>query len=159
MKQKILVVDDDYEIIELIELTLSRANFAIDSATSGKEAIKKVKEIKPNLIILDLGLPDISGWEVCKILKKHTITKLIPIVLLTGEYTESTDMVKGLASGADDYMTKPFDPDVLLARVKAILRRISYQGEPEEILKHKDITLNLTSHTVLVGNKPVKNNS
>ena len=156
MKQKIFIVDDDDTIVELIKEILIKERYDVSVAYNGKDAINKINSNKPNLIILDLNLPDITGWEVCHVLKKHTQTKFIPIILLTGKYITGNDISRGLLSGADDYITKPFNSDVLIARIKALLRRMSYRGETEEVIKHKNIIIDVTTHTLLVNNKPLK---
>jgi len=156
MRQEILIIDDDRPLAELIKEILSKEGFGVSVSHTGKDALKEITANKPNLIILDLGLPDITGWEVCQVLKKHTQTKFIPIILLTGKYISGNDTARGLLSGADDYITKPFNSDVLIARIKALLRRMSYRGETEEVIKHKNIIIDVTTHTLLVNNKPLK---
>ncbi|MBI5574580.1 MAG: response regulator [Elusimicrobia bacterium] len=124
--KKILIVDDDKEIRELISETLKKEGFSSVLAKDADECFKKLKENKhspPDLIILDLNLPGVSGWDVCKILKKEKETQTIPVIMCTGYYKSSSEIVFGFQHGVDDYVTKPFNPNVLLARIKAILRR------------------------------------
>lgn len=125
--KKILVVDDEFHIQELIKYNLELSGFIVETADSGEMAIRKIKDELPDLIILDLMLPGIDGLEVCKRLKSDKTTKAIPIIMLTAK-TEEFDKVLGLELGADDYMTKPFSVRELTARAKALFRRIS----PEE---------------------------
>ncbi|PIZ12890.1 MAG: DNA-binding response regulator [Elusimicrobia bacterium CG_4_10_14_0_8_um_filter_37_32] len=156
MKQKIFIVDDDDTIVDLIKAILIKEKYEVSVAYNGKDAINKINSDRPNLIILDLNLPDLTGWEVCQVLKKHAQTKFIPVILLTGKYITGNDISRGLLSGGDDYITKPFNLDVLVARIKALLRRMSYRGETEEVIKHKNIIIDVTTHTLLVNDKPPK---
>lgn len=153
-KQKILVVDDEPDLVELVKDVLERNNYLVISARNADIAIKKVRESNPDLIILDLNLPGIGGIEVCRILKRDKKTNSIPIIMLTVKSTE-TDKIAGLEAGADDYMTKPFSTGELVARVKAVLRRILYVGEQGEVLVSGDIRLDSTEHTVYVKNEPI----
>jgi len=153
-KEKILVVDDEPDLVELVKDVLERNDYSVISAGNADLAIKKVRQSKPDLIILDLNLPGIGGIEVCRILKRDKKTSSIPIIMLTVKSTE-TDKIAGLEAGADDYMTKPFSTGELVARVKAVLRRILYVGEQKEVLVSGDIRLDSTEHMVYVKNKPI----
>ncbi|MFB0528210.1 MAG: response regulator transcription factor, partial [bacterium] len=153
-KQKILVVDDEPDLVELVKDVLERNNYFVISARNADLAIKKVRESKPDLIILDLNLPGIGGIEVCRILKRDRRTSSIPIIMLTVKSTE-TDKIAGLEAGADDYMTKPFSTAELVARTRAVLRRILYAGEPGEVLVSGDIRLDSTEHMVYVKDEQI----
>lgn len=153
-KQKILVVDDEPDLVELVKDVLERNNYFVISARNADLAIKKVKESNPDLIILDLNLPGIGGIEVCRILKRDKKTSSIPIIMLTVKSTE-TDKIAGLEAGADDYMTKPFSTAELVARTRAVLRRILYAGEPGEALVSGEIRLDSTEHMVYVMDKKI----
>ncbi|MFB0527004.1 MAG: response regulator [bacterium] len=153
-KQKILVVDDEPDLVELVKDVLERNNYFVISARNADLAIKKVRESKPDLIILDLNLPGIGGIEVCRILKRDRKTSSIPIIMLTVKSTE-TDKIAGLEAGADDYMTKPFSTAELVARTRAVLRRILYAGEPGEVLVSGDIRLDSTEHMVYVKDEQI----
>ena len=153
-KQKILVVDDEPDLVELVKDVLERNDYSVISARNADLAIKKVRESKPDLIILDLNLPGIGGIEVCRILKEDRKTSSIPIIMLTVKSTE-TDKIAGLEAGADDYMTKPFSTAELVARTRAVLRRILYAGEPGEVLVSGDIRLDSTEHIVYVKDKQI----
>ncbi|MDA7857888.1 response regulator transcription factor [bacterium] len=153
---KILTIDDDKRIIQLIKATLEKENFKVISAKSADEGIEKAREAKPELILLDLMLPGVGGLELCRILKQDKDTAFIPIVILTGVYVKPENKIEGLETGADDYLTKPFHPGELVARVKAILRRIDYKIEPEKILESGDIRINLDEHTVHIKNKLIE---
>ena len=125
---KILIVDDDTNISELISLYLNKEGYETEEANSGKKALELFFEYKPDLVILDIMLPEIDGYDVCKEIRKTSNT---PIIMLTAK-GEVFDKVLGLELGADDYMVKPFDPKELIARVKAVLRRNNFKGEPKE---------------------------
>jgi two-component system alkaline phosphatase synthesis response regulator PhoP len=129
--EKILVVDDEEDIRELLKYNLSMEGYDIVSADSGEKAIEKAVELIPDLIVLDLMLPGIGGLEVAKELKNKSDTKNIPIIMLTAR-GEEVDIVTGLELGADDYITKPFSPRILTARIKAVLRRQARHQEHEE---------------------------
>ncbi len=153
-KQKILVVDDEPDLVELVKDVLERNDYSVISARNADVAIKKIRESKPDLIILDLNLPGIGGIEVCRILKQDRKTISIPIIMLTVKSTE-TDKIAGLEAGADDYMTKPFSTAELVARTRAVLRRILYAGEPGEVLVSGNIRLDSTEHMVYVKDKQI----
>ena len=123
MKPRILIVDDEPEAIELVEFNLKQAGFEVLTAADGATALKKTRQLLPSLIVLDLMLPEMDGLEVCKVLRRDPATATIPILMLTAKAAE-IDRVLGLELGADDYLTKPFDPAELLARVEALLRRV-----------------------------------
>ncbi|MFQ5866735.1 MAG: response regulator transcription factor [bacterium] len=153
-KQKILVVDDEPDLVEMVKDVLERNDYSVISAGNADLAIKKVRESRPNLIILDLNLPGIGGIEVCRILKQDKETSSIPIIMVTVKSTE-TEKIAGLEAGADDYMTKPFSTGELVARVRAVLRRIVYAGEEGEVLVSGDIKVDSTEHMVYVKNKQI----
>lgn len=116
---KVLVADDEKNIVQLVSLYLRNEGFGVESASTGREAIELAGDVKPDLIILDLMMPDIDGWEACRQLRR---TSNVPIIMLTAR-TDDVDKIVGLEIGADDYVTKPFNPRELVARVKAVLRR------------------------------------
>ena len=119
---KILLVDDEASIRELIRFNLERAGYRVQEATDGNEAISAIRQTRPDLVVLDLMLPGLDGLDVCRLVKGNRETAAIPIIMLTAK-TEEVDKVIGLELGADDYMTKPFSPRELVARIKAVLRR------------------------------------
>src|SRR5699024_2740473 len=125
MKSKILVVDDEWNMRNLIKIYLSKEHFQVEEAVDGKEAIQMAQQISYDLMILDIMLPDIDGWEVCKTVRK---TSLIPILMLTAR-NDVKDRVQGLNLGADDYLIKPFAAEELVARVNALLRRQNVKKE------------------------------
>ncbi|MFP4011993.1 MAG: response regulator [Spirochaetaceae bacterium] len=126
--ETILVVDDETDILELITYNLETHGYTVVTVQSGEEALRRVGNTEPDLIVLDLMLPGQDGLSVCKALKADPATAAIPILMLTAK-SEDSDVVRGLELGADDYLTKPFSPKVLVARIRAILRRRSERGE------------------------------
>ncbi len=148
LKEKILIVEDDGDIIELLEYNLKREGYRVVSSDNGEEALDAIKKEMPQLIILDLMLPGIDGLEVCKILKQDEKLKQIPIVMLTAKGEES-DIVVGLQLGADDYVSKPFSPKVLTARIKALLRRQEQKNIPVQLRKIGSLIINIPKHRVL----------
>ncbi|RKD34313.1 response regulator [Thermohalobacter berrensis] len=148
LQKKILVVDDEEHIVELIKFNLEKNGYEVVTAFEGEEALNKVYEEEPDLVVLDLMLPGIDGIEVCKRMKRDSITENIPIIMLTAK-SEETDKVLGLEIGADDYITKPFSVRELIARVKAVLRRSKdTKKEEAQIIKVGDITIDIEKHEV-----------
>ncbi|MED4228846.1 response regulator transcription factor [Neobacillus cucumis] len=135
---KILLVDDERRIVEVLEAYLEREGYEIHSADNGIDALKKAKTIEPDLIILDLMLPDISGEEVCRLVRKESD---VPILMLTAKSAED-DRINGIVMGADDYLTKPFSPREVVVRVQAILRRVK-KADKVERLKFNDSKLSI----------------
>jgi len=121
-REKILIIEDEKDIIEMIKYNLVKEGYTVVISYNGKDAFPLAKKERPDMILLDLMLPDVDGFEICKQLKNNEITAAIPVIMLTAKSQES-DKVAGLELGADDYMTKPFSPRELLARIKAVLRR------------------------------------
>jgi two-component system, OmpR family, alkaline phosphatase synthesis response regulator PhoP len=149
-KRKILIVEDEKDIADLIHFNIFKAGFDASLAMNGNEAIEKAKTFLPDLILLDLMIPEISGYEVCTILKENPTTKQIPIIILTARGTEE-DIVKGLESGADDYLTKPFSPKVLIARVNAVFRRVPREGQKEnDLLRIGSVRIDQTKRKVFL---------
>jgi two-component system alkaline phosphatase synthesis response regulator PhoP len=155
MTHSLLVVEDEQDIRELLEYNLSRDGFHVRTAETGEQALQAVSSIPPDLILLDLMLPGIDGLEVCRRLKSDGQTANIPIVMLTAKDTEG-DVVTGLEMGADDYVTKPFSPKVVVARAKAVLRRRAEAtyGE-DEVLTFGDLTIHPGRHQVLIKERPL----
>jgi two-component system alkaline phosphatase synthesis response regulator PhoP len=150
-KERILVVDDEEDILELVRFNLAREGFPIICTTSGEESLKIAQKEHPDLIVLDLMLPGIDGLEVAKALKSDSKTRDIPIIMLTAR-GEEADIVTGLELGADDYVTKPFSPRILVARVRAVLRRGASEGpEDESVLKVHNLLIHPGRREVLVN--------
>ena len=155
-KEKILVVDDEEDILELVRYNLTREGYNVLCASTGEEGLNKAKSKLPDLIILDLMLPGIDGLDVARSLKNDNNTKNIPIIMLTAK-GEEADVVTGLEMGADDYISKPFSPRILTARVKAVLRRKSKPVNSEkEIIEINEIKIHTGRHEVLVSDEPVQ---
>ncbi len=156
-KIKILVVEDEAPIQELLQFNLERTKYRVKVVESGEEALEESVNYQPSLILLDIMLPGTDGLEVCKRLKTNPKTQHIPIIMLTA-LCEEADIVTGLELGADDYITKPFSPRVLLARVKAALRRIE-SAKPAaadgELISIHDITIDITRHKVEVAGEDI----
>ncbi len=155
MKEKILVVEDEKDIVKMLEYNLKKDGFSTLVARNGEDAIIITNRERPDLVILDLMLPGIDGLEVCKALKSESKTAPIPIIMLTAKGQES-DKVVGLELGADDYVTKPFSPRELIARIKAVLRRMKEKEMLPDVVKVGDMEINLSKITVAVKNKPVE---
>ena len=155
MPKKILIIEDEKDIAELVKHYLEKDNFETLSAFDGEKGLELVKKQNPDVVILDLMLPKIDGIEVCKRIRSDSKVSNVPIIMLTAKGDES-DRIIGLELGADDYVTKPFSPKELVARVKALLRRIERGGEKQKVYKFKNLTLNLESHEVLLDKNQVK---
>src|SRR5215467_5818634 len=150
--ERVLIVDDDPDIQRLVSYNLSQAGFQVSTALSGRLALESVQEHPPDLIILDVMLPDIDGLEVCRSLRQRDNSRRIPVIMLTAR-TEEIDRVVGFEVGADDYVMKPFSPRELVLRVKSIFRRV---GESRtETVQAGKIQLLPQRRQVLVGNVPV----
>ncbi len=155
MKEKILIVDDEKDIVKMLDYNLKKEGFRAMSCYDGEDALNFVKRESFNLIILDLMLPGIDGLEVLKSLKKEDKTSRIPVIMLTAKAQES-DKIVGLELGADDYITKPFSPRELIARVKAVLRRMKEKEELPQVLKIGNISIDFAKISVSVNNKPIE---
>lgn len=155
MNAKILIVDDEKNLLELLSMNLGAQGFVVNTAESGADAIAAISYDRPDLILLDIILPDISGIELTGKLKNSPGTANIPIILLTAKDTE-TDVVVGLSVGADDYVTKPFSTKVLLARIEALLRRNDPEGAANQTLSAGQVRMELGHRQVYVRDKPVE---
>ncbi|MCJ7497386.1 MAG: response regulator transcription factor [candidate division Zixibacteria bacterium] len=155
MSKKILVIEDDKDIVELVGHYLEKENCVLTDAPDGFSGLKKARAENFDLVILDIMLPEMDGLEVCRELRSDPKTKSVPIIILTAK-GEETDKIIGLELGADDYITKPFSPKELVARVKALLRRIERKTEKEKIYRYGNLTLDLSRHEVTFNNKTVE---
>jgi len=155
-KPQILIVEDEEDIRELVRYNLERGNFGVSEADSGEAGLKAVSQKKPDLILLDLMLPGKDGLQICRELKQNSATSDIPVVMMTAKGEES-DIVTGLELGAEDYIVKPFSPKVLVARVKAVLRRKTTPVAPsgDDVLSIHDIVIHPGRHEVTVNGKSV----
>ena len=157
-KEKILVVDDEKDIVELLQYNLEKEGYKISAVFSGEKCLENVKTELPDLMLLDLMLPEIDGLDICKFLKNNPQTSHIPIIMLTAK-GEETDIVLGLELGADDYITKPFNLRELLARIKTVLCRTKNNISPllkeKEIIKFKDLVIDSIKHQVTLKDQPL----
>jgi len=153
-KESILIVDDEEDVLELIRFNLDKNGYKVETAVTGEKALTEARAKLPDLVILDLMLPGIDGLGVCKRLKSDVRTEHIPIIMLTAKGEES-DIVTGLELGADDYVTKPFSPKVLIARVRRILHRTIARDLEKAPLKIHELIIDPARRQVLIGNKPV----
>ena len=157
MSEKVLIVEDEPDILRLVEFTLKAAGYSTLRATTGKEALEKARSERPQLVLLDLMLPDIRGTEVCVQLKNDPRTASIPVVMLTAK-SEEVDRVVGFELGADDYIAKPFSPRELSLRVRAVLRRGKGRAPeegPGEVIRFGDISVDTGRHRVFVGDEEI----
>lgn len=155
-KALILVVDDEEDILELVRYNLEREGFAVACSPSGEDALTQVRRITPDLIVLDLMLPGMDGFELCRSLKGDGRTSRIPVVMLSAKGEES-DIIAGLELGADDYVTKPFSPKVLVARIRNVLRRRRKEDRaPPGVIAIRELAIDPMRRQVLVGGRPVE---
>jgi DNA-binding response OmpR family regulator len=152
LDKRILLIDDDAELLKLLDFAFTQAGCMVYTATDGQQGLQQVFDYRPNLIILDLILPLTDGWEVCRMVRQLS---QIPIIILTG-LGEKEHIIRGLEEGADDYVMKPFDMEILLAKVRAILRRAAFPTAPNYSLTYNDgyLTIDLDKRQVLVHGQP-----
>jgi len=155
-KEQILIIEDEEDILALIHYNLSREGYRVSTAISGEEGLRLARSARPDLLVLDLMLPGMDGLAVCRALKQNPETAEIAVVMLTAK-GEEADVVAGLELGADDYVTKPFSPKVLTARIAAVLRRRGKPAESEEgLLEHAGLTIHPGRNEVLVDGVAVE---
>ncbi|MDD2904105.1 MAG: response regulator transcription factor [Syntrophales bacterium] len=154
-KERLLVIEDDEDILQLLKYNLAKEGYEVTGVMSGEEAAKALKSSLPDLVLLDLMLPGVDGLDVCRQLKRNAQTGQIPIIMLTAK-GEEADIVTGLELGADDYITKPFSPRVMLARVRAVLRRVQAEPPAEGTpLKIHELVIHPGRHEVAVSGQPL----
>ncbi|MHB8574749.1 MAG: response regulator [Dehalococcoidia bacterium] len=151
MAGTILVVDDEKNIVELARIYLRNEGFQIEVAYDGREALAKARAVKPSLVVLDLMLPEIDGFEVCRTLRKESD---VPIIMLTAR-GDDMDKIIGLEIGADDYLTKPFNPRELVARIKAVLRRSEVAKRPSKVVEVGDLRIDVLGRDASIAGTPV----
>jgi len=155
MAERILVVDDEPDLLELVRVNLDQSGYAVETAASGSEALARLRRAPPDLVVLDLMLPDVSGTEICRQLRADPDLARLPVIMLTAK-SDEVDRVVGLELGADDYVTKPFSPRELVLRVRAVLRR-GRPGEPARgVLRHGPLQLDPTRHRCHVEGQEVE---
>jgi len=155
MKERILVVDDEPDAVELVAFSLQQAGFDVATAEDGAEALRQVQANPPSLIVLDLMLPEINGLEVCRLLRRNPATATIPVVMLTAKAAE-IDRVVGLELGAEDYLTKPFSPRELVLRIRRILDRGTRAPTKRERMVFGDFCIDLPCHEVTFKGKDIE---
>ena len=154
--RRILLAEDEKDVAELIRYTLTKEGYDVTLVTNGAEALRQTREIRPDLVLLDLMIPQLNGWEVCRRLKQDAATRAIPVIMVTARVEEG-DKVLGFEMGADDYVTKPFSTRELVARIRAVVRR----SKPAELetkqhrLKAGDLLIDRHRFEVTVGGRPV----
>ena len=148
----VLIADDEKNIVQLARMYLQAEGFTVDVASNGQEALDKARQGIPDLLVLDLMMPEMDGWEVCRKLRKESD---LPIIMLTAR-GDDVDKIVGLELGADDYMTKPFNARELVARVKAVLRRYAAGKSPERVLQVGDLRIDPERHEVTIGERTVE---
>lgn len=155
MKTKtVLVVDDEPDIVDLVSYNLNKEGFTVDTASDGETALLKLRKNSYSIAVLDLMLPGIQGMELCRILRNDPKTKNLPIIMLTAK-GEELDRILGLEMGADDYITKPFSPRELIARIKAVLRRTTEKPAEDSVIKAGNLLINKETYSVSKHDKPL----
>jgi DNA-binding response OmpR family regulator len=152
MAEKILLIEDESKIARTLRLYLEQAGYQVATVEDGALAMPAFRREQPNLVILDLMLPHVDGWEVCRQMRQSSA---VPIIMLTAR-SEETDRVVGLELGADDYVTKPFSPREVLARVRAVLRRTQGAMQPARLIRSGDVVIDLDRYEVTVGGRPLE---
>jgi phosphate regulon transcriptional regulator PhoB len=155
MDNRILIVDDEPDIVDLVSYNLKKDGFRVTTASDGEEALHKIRKDKFDLVVLDLMLPGMQGVELCRIIRNEPRTAGTPIIMLTAR-GEEVDRVIGLESGADDYMTKPFSARELIARIKAVLRRTGEKAPAEKIIRIGNLLINTETYGVTKGTTPLE---
>jgi two-component system phosphate regulon response regulator PhoB len=153
VRPNVLIVEDEAALVTLLRYNLEQEGFAVSEATDGEEALLRIAEDKPDAVLLDWMLPIVSGIEVCRQLRRAPSTRSLPIIMLTARGEEG-DRVRGLNSGADDYIVKPFSPGELVARLRAVIRR-AQPSASEDILRYADVAMDLVAHRVSRNGTPV----
>jgi two-component system phosphate regulon response regulator PhoB len=152
--KRVLLIEDDRDIVELVRYNLEREGFQVTAATDGTSGLTQVRKSPPDILLLDLMLPKLSGLEICKEIRRNQALNRLPILMLTAR-GEEADRVVGLEMGADDYVTKPFSPRELVARVKALLRRAEPPGETPRVVEAHGLVIDPSSYRVTRDAKPV----
>jgi two-component system alkaline phosphatase synthesis response regulator PhoP len=152
-RRKILIIEDDRDIVEMVEYNLREEGYATVSALNGEDGVNLARSEQPDLIILDIMLPIVDGFEVCRTLKNNDTTSRIPIIILSAK-SQETDKVVGLELGADDYITKPFSPRELIARIRAIMRRGTEQQQ-SSVIEKGEVIIDSAKYKVMVGSEEI----
>ena len=150
---RVLIVEDEAALVTMLRYNLEREGFAVEEAADGEEALLRIAERKPDAVLLDWMLPLVSGLEVCRQIRRAPATRGLPVIMLTAKGEEG-DRIRGLDSGADDYVVKPFSPSELVARLRAVIRR-AQPSAVENVLRYADVAMDLTAHRVSRLGRPV----
>ena len=150
---RVLIVEDEAPLVTMLRYNLEREGFSVDEAADGEEALLRIAEQRPDAVLLDWMLPLVSGLEVCRQIRRLPATRTLPVIMLTAKGAES-DRIRGLDSGADDYVVKPFSPSELVARLRAVIRR-AQPNVSANALHYADVTMDLTAYRVVRGGQPV----
>jgi two-component system phosphate regulon response regulator PhoB len=150
---RVLIVEDEAPLVTMLRYNLEREGFSVDAAADGEEALLRIAEHRPDAVLLNWMLPLVSGIEVCRQIRRGTATRSLPVIILTARGDES-DRIRGLDSGADDYVVKPFSPSELVARLRAVIRR-AQSNAADNLLRYADVTMDLNAHRVSRNSKPV----
>jgi two-component system, OmpR family, phosphate regulon response regulator PhoB len=153
MKPLVLIVEDEAPLVTMLRYNLEREGFAVDEAADGEEALLRIAERRPDAVLLDWMLPLVSGLEVCRQLRRAPGTRALPVIMLTARGEEG-DRIRGLDSGADDYVVKPFSPSELVARLRAVIRR-AHPNPTDNVLRYADVAMDLTAHRVSRGGQRI----
>jgi two-component system, OmpR family, phosphate regulon response regulator PhoB len=153
MKPLVLIVEDEAPLVTMLRYNLEREGFAVEEAADGEEALLRIAECRPDAVLLDWMLPLVSGIEVCRQIRRAPSTRALPIIMLTARGEEG-DRIRGLDSGADDYVVKPFSPSELVARLRAVIRR-TQPAPTDNVLRYADLAMDLAAHRVSRGGKAV----
>ena len=154
-RERILLIEDEPDIAEVLQYNLEKEGFAVEMARRGDSGLEAIRREPPDLILLDLMLPGVDGLELTRMLKRDSATARLPIVMLTAR-GEEVDRIVGLELGADDYVVKPFSPKELVARVRALFRRVDGRDEPGDIIRVADLEIDIPRMRVTVGGRPVE---
>jgi two-component system phosphate regulon response regulator PhoB len=152
--ERVLVVDDEPDIVALVAYHLAKSGFRVSTATNGRDALEQAKREIPALVVLDLMLPGLSGFDVLEAMRRSEETRSIAVLMLTARRDEP-DRIRGLSLGADDYLTKPFSPAELILRVKAILRRTGARVEKDDVIEIDGVSINRSAHSVTIAGRPI----
>ncbi len=153
MKPLVLIVEDEAPLVTLLRYNLEREGFAVEEAGDGEEALLRIAERRPDAVLLDWMLPLVSGLEVCRRIRRAPATRALPVIMLTARGEEG-DRIRGLDSGADDYVVKPFSPSELVARLRAVIRR-AQPDLADDVLRYADVAMDLTAHRVSRAGQPI----
>jgi two-component system phosphate regulon response regulator PhoB len=153
MKPRVLIIEDEVPLVTMLRYNLEREGFAVDEAADGEEALLRIAEHRPDAVLLDWMLPLVSGLEVCRRIRRGTATRSLPVIMLTARGEEG-DRIRGLDSGADDYVVKPFSLSELVARLRAVIRRVRPNAADNQ-LRYVDVVMDLAAHRVSRAGKPI----